>query len=258
MQGDGLFASIPIWVIFVATLLLVLLSVEGGYRWARYKHRSEVEREAPVGAMVGATLGLLAFVLAFTFSMAADRFHDRKIALLDEANAIGTTYSLADVIPEPHRTEVRKVLRDYVVERLQWTGVEKVQGGLSANALLDQLWAQAAAVGAQNPGGVVVFLSSVNKVIELRVERVMLRERSHIPGAFWAVLYLITILAHAAMGHHGGVAGTNRSPVMVAVAISFAAVIMLIADIDSPGRGFINVSQQPMIDLHDRMTVSKP
>jgi len=71
MQGQGPFASLPLWGIFIATLLLVLFSVEGGYRWARYKQkRSEQEKEAPVGAMVGATLGLLAFLLAFTFGMA--------------------------------------------------------------------------------------------------------------------------------------------------------------------------------------------
>jgi len=258
MQGDGLFTALPIWGIFIATLLFVLLSVESGYQWARYKRRSEVEKEAPIGAMVGATLGLLAFILAFTFGMAADSFHNRKEALLDEANAIRTTYLLADVIPEPHRTEVRRILREYAEERLQWVGVEKIQGGRSADALLNQLWAQAAVVGAQNPGGVDVFLSSVNKVIELCQERVMVRERSRIPGAFWAVLYLITIFAHAAMGYHGGVAGTNRSPVTVLVAIAFAAVIMLILDLDRPGQGWINVSQQAMIDLRDWMVKSIP
>jgi hypothetical protein len=70
MQGDGPLAFLPLWGIFIVTLLLVLLSMEGGYRWARYKQRrSELEREAPVGAMVGATLGLLAFLLAFTFNI---------------------------------------------------------------------------------------------------------------------------------------------------------------------------------------------
>ncbi len=121
MQSDGLFDFVPLWGVFIGTLLLVLLSVEGGYLWARYKKRSEVEKEAPVGAMVGALLGLLAFLLAFTFSMAADNFHARKLALLDEANAIKTTYLLADLIEEPHRTEVRKILLDYVQERLQWS-----------------------------------------------------------------------------------------------------------------------------------------
>ena len=208
--------------------------------------------------MVGATLGLPAFLLAFTFGMAADHFHARKVALVEEANAIRSTYLLAGVIPEPYRTEVRTVLPAYVEERLRWAGVEQGHGGRSVTALLDHLRAQAAAVGAQNPGGVDVFLGSVDRVIELRQERVMVRERSRIPGPFWAVLILVSILALAAMGYHGGVAGTTRSPVMLAVPIAFSAVIMLIADLDGPGQGFINVSQQAMIDLHHALTEAKP
>jgi len=261
MQGDGPLASLPLWGIFIATLLLVLFSVESGYRWARYKqNRSEQEKEAPVGAMVGATLGLLAFLLAFTFGMAADAFHARKHALVEEANAIGTTYLRAGLIPEPHRTETRQVLRDYVQERLQYAGVEKVQGVRSSKELHNQLWTQAAAAGEKNPGSEVValFIESVNKVIDLHAERVMVRERSRIPGTYWIVLYVVSIFALAAMGYHGGVAGTARSPVMLAVAIAFSAVILLIADIDRPGEGGITVNQGAMIDLRDSMAEPKP
>ncbi len=258
MQEHGLFASIPVWGVFIATLLIVLLSVEGGYQWARHKHRSEAEHEAPVGAMVGAMLGFLAFLLAFTFGMASDRFHDRKIALLNEANAIRRTYLQAGMISEPHRTEVRRILRNYVDERLQWAGVEKARAGYSWNDLLNQLWEQAAAVGARNPGGVDVFLGSVGEVIDLHAARVMLRERSQIPGTFWTALYIVAVLSLAAMGYHSGVAGTNRSPVTIAVAIAFSVVIMLITDLDRPGEGFINVSQQAMIDLRDWIARSKP
>jgi hypothetical protein len=260
MQGDGPIASLPLWGIFIVTLLLVLFSVEGGYRWARYKQkRSEQEKEAPVGAMVGATLGLLAFLLAFTFGMAADAFHARKHALVHEANAIGTTYLRSDLISESHRTEVRKVLREYVEERLQWAGVEKVQVVRSSKELHSQLWAQAVAVGEKNPGSEVValFIESVNEVIDLHAERVMVRERSRIPGTYWIVLYVVSIFALAAMDYHGGVAGTARSPVMLAVAVAFSAVILLIADVDRPGKGWVNVSQQAMIDLRDSMTESK-
>lgn len=261
MQGDGPLASLPLWGIFVGTLVIVLLSIEVGYRWARHKQkRSEQEKEAPVGAMVGATLGLLAFLLAFTFGMAADAFHARKHAIVVEANAIGTTYLRTGLIPEPHRTEVRKVLRDYVEERLQWAGVEKVKVVRSSKELHNQLWAQAAAVGEKNPDSEVValFIKSVNEVIDLHAERLMVREQSRIPNTYWIVLYVVSIFALAAMGYHGGVAGTARSPVMLAVAIAFSAVILLIADVDRPGEGWVNVSQQAMIDLRDSMAASKP
>lgn len=85
----------------------------------------------------------------------------------------------------------------------------------------------------------------------------MVRERSHIPAAFWVALYGIAILSLAAMGYHCGVAGTNRTPVTVAVAAAFSIVIMLIVDIDRPGQGFINVNQQAMIDVQHWMTEAK-
>ena len=253
------FAELPIWGVFLGTLLLVLAAVEGGYRWARQRQRNrELEKEAPVGAMVGATLGLLAFLLAFTFGIAADAFHARKVALVQEVNAIRMAYVLAGAIPEAQRSEVRTILREYVDERVRWASGQQDEPGQSAWDLLDRLGKAAAAVGAQNPGGADVFLGYAGRIVELQQERLMVRERSRIPGAYWIVLYMVAILALAAVGYHGGVAGTSRSPVMLAVAIAFSSVIMVIADLDRPGQGFINVSQQPMVDLRAMLATSKP
>ena len=93
MQYTTILDMLPLWGLFLAILVLVLAAIEGGYRLGSYRHRRSIhEKDAPVGAMVGATLGLLAFMLAFTFGMAASRFDTRKQLVLDEANAIGTTY----------------------------------------------------------------------------------------------------------------------------------------------------------------------
>ena len=72
----------------------------------------------------------------------------------------------------------------------------------------------------------------------------MLRVRSRISGGYIIALLAITVLAHVAMGYHGGVAGTARSPVMLLVGIAFSLVILLIFDLDRPGEGLINVSQK--------------
>jgi hypothetical protein len=77
----------------------------------------------------------------------------------------------------------------------------------------------------------------------------MVRERSRIRFALWVVLYAMSVLSLAAMGYHGGVAGTTRSPVMLAVALTFSLLIVVILDLDCPGEGWINVSQDAMIDL---------
>ena len=86
----------------------------------------------------------------------------------------------------------------------------------------------------------------------------MLRERSRIPGTYWVILYVVALLALAAVGYHCGVAGRNRTPVMLAVAIAFSVVITVIVDLDRPRQGFINVSQEPMLDLRSTFAVSKP
>jgi hypothetical protein len=160
MQGEGILDSIPLWGLFVANLLGVLLSVEGGYRLGRFRRTcSDQEKEAPVGAMVGATLGLFALLLAFTFGFAAARFDARRQVVLDEANAIGTTYLRAELLAEPHREVVRQLLREYVDVRL-----EAVRSGMVVQAIgrseeiHGKLWAQAVAVGEKNPGSIVVGL----------------------------------------------------------------------------------------------------
>ena len=110
---------LPLWGLFLTIVALVLAAIEGGYRFGRYRNRyAGHEKEAPVGAMVGATLGLLAFMLAFTFGMAASRFDTRKLLVLDEANAIGTTYLRTAMLPE-RRDEIRDLLRSYADARLE-------------------------------------------------------------------------------------------------------------------------------------------
>jgi len=242
---------------FGLALLLSFVAVEAGYRLARRRHRqARLEEEAPVGAMVGATLGLLAFVLGLTFSQAMDAFHARKVALLEEVNAIQSAYRLADLAPPPQRAEIRQVLRAYADERVRWTAGDS--DSASTAVLLARLWEQVAAAGKAEPGNVDTLLDAARRIFELRQERILVRERSHIPTFFWTVLTVLSVLTLAAMGYHGGVAGTRRSPVTVAVTVGYAVLIMLIVDLDQPGRGFVNVSQQPMVDLRDRLNAARP
>jgi len=249
----------PLWLLFAITLGAVLASIEVGYRWAdRRQARARREVEAPIGAMVGATLGLLAFLLAITFGIASEAFHDRKVAVVDEANAIRTIYLQTQLIPEPQSNRIRGLLREYTNERLRWAGVRDIPPTRSAVELQALLWQQTATVGQRSSDVVALFVESMNHTFDLRAQREMLRFRSRIPGGYVVALLAITVLAHVAMGYHGGVAGTARSPVMLLVGIAFSVVILLIFDLDRPGEGFINVSQLSMIDLRNWMTKARP
>jgi hypothetical protein len=260
MQANAPIDALPLWALFAVILLVVLLSVECGYRLGKFRRsRSEQEKEAPVGTMVGATLGLLAFILAFTFGLAAARFDTRRQVLLDEANAIGTTYLRAGILPE-QREEIRALLRDYVGTRLEAIRSGNIAEGIrQSENIQHQVWAQAVAVGEKNPNSIVVglFIQSLNEVIDLHAKRVQAGLRSRIPGAIWVGLFAVAALSLATMGYHAGLVGTRRSLAVLAVAFTFSVVIELIADLDRPQEGVLRVSQRALLDVQRSMNVPR-
>ena len=249
---------LPLWLLFLATILVVCTAVEFGYQLGRYRRNHSPEKDAPVGAMVGAMLGLLAFILAFTFGLAASRFDERRHTVLDDANAIGTSYLRAGLLPEPQRTEIQRLMRQYVDLRLAVVRDRNVDEALSKSAELHgQMWARAAAVAAQDPRSVVtgLFIQSLNQLIDLHSTRVMVGLRSRIPTIIWAALYFVALLTMATMGYQEGLTGTRRSIASLAVVFVFSVVMFLIVDLDRPLEGQLRTSQQPLIDLQQSMQV---
>ena len=259
MQNYGALDFLPLWGLFGCTLALVLLCVECGYRLGRYRHHvSAEEKPAPVSGMVEATLGLLAFLLAFTFGLAATKFDSRRQLQLDEVNAIGTAYLRAELLPEGH-DEIRGLLRQYVDANLDAMSPGKLEQSLRrCEELHGQLWARTTVIAEKNSGSVIVglFVQALNDVIDLHAKRVALGLRSRIPGAIWAGLYSVAALALVVMGYHAGLEETRRSLAVVAVAFAFSVVIWLIADLDRPQEGLLQVSQQGMVEL--RNSIAEP
>jgi len=261
MPAKTFLDAFPLPVLFVAIALLVLISIEVGYRVGRARRsRPGHEAEAPVGAMVGSTLGLLAFLLAFTFGMAASRFDARRLAVLDEANSIGTTYLRAGMLPA-FRAEIRTLLRDYVDARLEAVRSGNIAEGIRrSEELQGRIWEHAVTLAEQNPTSIVVglFVQSLNETIDLHTKRVTAGLRSRIPSIIWMGLGMVTVIALTAMGYHGGLTGTARSLATLAVAFTFSVVIALIADLDRPREGALKVSQQAIVDLRQSMQAPVP
>ena len=77
--------------------------------------------------------------------------------------------------------------------------------------------------------------------------------RSRIQTIVWVVLLTVAMLSFVALGYQGGLTGRKRSPAVLVVALTLGTVMWLIADLDRPGRGLFQFSQQPMIDLRQSM-----
>jgi hypothetical protein len=159
------------------------------------------------------------------------------------------------------REDIRALLRDYVDTRLEAVRSGHVMEGIRRSEhLQDQLWAQAIVLGEHNPTSIVVglFVQSLNEVIDLHAKRVAAGLRNRIPGTIWGALFVVAVLSLAAMGYHAGLSRTSRSLAELAVAITFSAVIGLIADLDRPQEGSLKVSQQALMDLQQSMHGPRP
>ncbi|MFN0051406.1 MAG: hypothetical protein ACKV0T_04400 [Planctomycetales bacterium] len=255
MSMFGTLDVVPLWGLFGTIIAVTLLSIEAGYRLGRFRRRTCAnEKEAPVGAIVAAKLGLLAFILAFTFGLAASRFDAKRTIVVDEANAIGTTYLRAGLLSESRGAAVRQLLSDYVDERLE--GVHTGNLGQlmrRSDELHRALWKEAEAAGKADSGSIVVglFIQSLNETIDLHAKRILVGLHNRVPSILWGALLLVTILTMAGVGYYDGLASSSRSPAMLVLALTFSIIIMLIADLDRSQEGLLTVSQQAMVDLQN-------
>ncbi len=245
--------SVPLWAMFAAELGIGWVALESGYRLGRWRHAHTLEeKEAPVGAMVAAILGLVAFMLAFTFGLAASRYDARRQAILDDANAIGTSYLRTRLLPEPQRTEAQKLLREYVEVRVRGVDEGDVARAIAQSENLQELiWQQALSAAERDHNSITagLFVQSVNDMIDVHGKRLLTGQRGRIPLTIWIGLFSLSALGIGAMGYQAGLSATRRSPAMLALVFAFAGVMFIIVDLDRGEEGFLNVEQTAMTDL---------
>lgn len=255
--------AIPVWALFIVTIIVVMVAIEVGYRLGNAAHRrSEDEKESPVSAIAAAILGLAGFMLAFTFGIVSDRYDAKKGLVRDDAIAIRTAWQRSDFLPEADRAEAAALLRQYVDARVTFAQAgslapERVQSALSeTQRIQDRLW-NMAVVNARkdmNSDVAAMYIDSLNEMNRIHAMRVAVGIQARVPNELWLVLYCITILGMIGVGYQTGIAGSKRSLVRPILALAFALVFALIASLDRPDSGVMTVTQQPLIDLQRLMS----
>lgn len=251
------FDTIPIWGIFLATSGVIAGALATGYWLGRWWLRRGGAKSDMSGAMVSAVMGLLAFMLAFTFNAAATRHESRRMLVLADATAIEKTWLRAAFLPEPQRVEMRRLLGEYLDLRVATaSGTVALSSALPQfDVLVDRMWAIAADVGRKDPGSIVggLFVESLNEMIDVQLRRLTVAVRNRVAPTIWSVLYALTFIAMLMMGIQNGLTGGRQTGIELALALSFSIVLFLIADLDRPQEGLVNVSQQAMTELQAKL-----
>ena len=246
--------SVPFLLFLVLFALLMVVCYEVGFRIGGWrKGKGDPEDEGPTGVIVGSILALMAFLLAITMGMAADRFDTRRGLVLQEANAIGTSYLRAGYLSEPAATQERQLLVEYIPLRIATSDSAALQDAINRSVELQhQMWGIAQDVArTQGSDVVALFIESLNEVIDLHTSRITAGLYARVPATVLWLLIGGVAISLGMVGFSAGLAGRRHPFSAVLLVITLGAVIALVVDLDRPSDGFIKTSQQPLIQLQE-------
>lgn len=211
----------------------------------------------------GALLTLLGLIIGFTFSMAISRYDQRKNLEESEANAIGTEFVRADLLPAADGAKVRALLRQYTEERIRFYVARSRDEEASVKTrtvqLQNELWAAVVPAATANPNQLMALvISGMNDVLNAQ-GYAQAAWWNRIPPAAWLLMLVIAMACCISVGYGSRDARRERW-MMLAVPFIVATSFFSIADIDSPRAGVIRVIPQNLHSLADSMApiVQKP
>jgi hypothetical protein len=242
---------------------MLLAAVAGHFVHAGLDRRSrsaDGEEHNQESYLVGSMIGILALLMAFSFSMALDRYEERRHLVVQEANAIGTAYLRSQLLDEPHRSRLSGLLVAYTDNRIA-LGTGKHAGldrQLALNdKLLTEIWAAVVAArdSANSHGVTTAILMTFNEVIDLDTERKVARQ-VRVPAPVLLFLFGFLVLTAAVLGY---VLEERRARIGVVVLfVLLSLYVSIIADLNRPTSGNITESQEPMLMLRRSLKSQPP
>lgn len=240
------------WALLLLGMVALIAATEIGHRLG-LRHRTDAIDATKAQTSLGTTalLALLGLLLAFSFSIVEGRFGKRKALVLEEANAIGTTYLRAGMLPDPHDERVRELLREYVEARLDPRTIEDLDRAVAYSERTHAaLWREATTVAEAHPESEVVsiFVRSLNDVIDLHEARVTVALHQRLPLPILSTLLAIALLSALAIGFGSGLDRRRLPLATLALLLAVASVVVLIVELDQPGSAIFRVNQSAMRD----------
>lgn len=245
------------WLL-LAVVTVLLIVFELGRWFAHRRARVPVGGVSYASNVLSGMLTLLSFFLAFSFSIASDHFEARRKVVLDEANAIGTTYLRSKYLPEPQAATVQQELLKYVNlritdQRAKALPIDELHQ--ESAALQTKIWAQAVSLEPLNPDSefAALFIVSLNEMIDLDEARMTTAFAYRLPMIIIVVLFVISMLTLLVMGYRAGLRENGSALLTCSVVFVVAVVLVLIIDLDRPLQRTFSVDQQALIDVRDSL-----
>jgi hypothetical protein len=223
----------------------------------RVRHLSGTLTE-PFGVLQAAMLGVVGLILAFGLSLAVTRYENRRSAIVDEANAIGTTFLRAQTLSEPQRSKSIVLLDRYIDSTIRLSEVipssdQQRTVAAEEDGLQRQLWGLAgqALDGAPQASAPRLYVETLNEMIDNESARIA-GLNNRVPNAVLLLEVLGATLALGLLGAYLTLLGRGLAAVMLASAL-VAFLLLVTFDLDRPTRGMIRVPDTPLTNQRESM-----
>jgi hypothetical protein len=253
-----LFFRLSTWELWLILFAIVFgMTGLGLFLGRRLRHRSEHLRE-PFGVLQAALLGLVGLVLAFGLALAVGRYESRRDAVVEDANAIGTTYLRAQTLPEPIRTRSLELLVRYTdtsirLSRSLPSSDEERRAIADGDQLQRELWALAGRALSDAPSASAprLYVETLNEMIDMQTVHVAALN-NRVPGAVLALEVGGAAVALGLLAFYLAIIGRGVLTVLLAAGL-ITSLLLVTFDLDRPTRGLIRVPSTPLTDLRASM-----
>ena len=242
-------------VFFVFSLALLWLSAHLG-AFLRRRWPLKDDQRDDFGIVQTATLTLLGLIIGFSFSMAISRYDLRKNYEEAEANAIGTEYVRADLIPTSGAVALRVELKNYLDLRILFyrtrDEIELRQISADTTRLQGEMWSAVQVPAVERPTPVIALaVSGMNDVLNSQ-GYTQAAWWNRIPASAWGLMIAIAVCSNVLVGY-GTSTAKMQSSLLFVLPLVVSIAFLLIADIDTPRKGFIHVAPQNLMNLSESL-----
>jgi len=252
------FFRLTSWELALLVFGAVFGTTAAGMALGHHVRLTSEHLRAPLGVLQSALLGLVGLVLAFGLALAVGRYESRRAAVVDDANAIGTTYLRAELLAEPMRTRSLQRLVRYtdVTIRLSHSIPNSSDARLAVaegDRLQRQLWSLAGEAVAGSPiaSAPRLYIETLNQMIDQETVHVA-AFNNRVPGPVLAVELIFGTVALGILAFYLALLGRGVLPVFLAAGL-IGLLLMVTFDLDRPVRGLIEVPSTPLTDLRASM-----
>lgn len=244
------------WPLGLCTAVFLALTIEAGrYTAGHSRIQEDTHRREQMIALRDGLFVLLSLLMGFTLALAASRYSERRSLMIDESNAIGVAYLRAETLTAPSGVQAQQMLRQYTDARIEEDGAgldaaRAADANRQVKQLHAQLWQNAVdATKTDRSAVAAAYLNALTQAVDLHEKRVASFE-NRVPLSVWFLIFSVAVIAVFARG----LTLAHRFWLTVLLApLTIAITVTLIADLDTPSSGFIQIDQRPMLRLRADM-----